>query len=459
MSAIKVLIVDDDRATREQLVRWLEHEGFKTGQAATAKEALDQVHKANYTVILLDMILPDRNGIALLAELHRDYPDICIIILTAFEKEDTPAQARAAGAFDFFAKPIHFESLCHRIDTAMDLYREKRAQDYQREEAKRQFQFENIVTASAAMRRVFEVIQKVACTDETVLIHGESGTGKDLVAHAIHYNSLRSNTVMTYADCAGLAENLTESELFGHEKGAFTGANARKIGKFEQADGTTLFLNEIGELTPAMQLKFLRFLQERTFERLGGKEKLEADVRVIAATNANLQEAVSHGRFRLDLLQRLQRVVIEIPPLRERRGDIPLLVRHFIKRFIRRNGKVIRGISPAALALLEQYHFPGNVRELENIIAYAILMEDEESIQPETIHVRLLPSQTEARLDWSQLAYKEAKEHFEREYFSRLLERCNNNVTKVAEFAGRDRSHVTNKLKALGLRGNGEEPL
>jgi DNA-binding NtrC family response regulator len=444
MSAIKILIVDDDRATREQLVRWLEHEGFKTGQAATAKEALEQVHKANYTVILLDMILPDRNCIALLAELHRDYPDICIIILTAFEKEDTPAQARAAGAFDFFAKPIHFESLCHRIDTATDLYREKRAQDYQREEAKRQFQFENIVTKSAAMQRVFEVIQKVACSDETVLIQGESGTGKDLVAHAIHYNSLRSNAAMTYADCAGLAENLAESELFGHEKGAFTGATARKIGKFEQGEGTTLFLNEVGELTPAMQLKFLRFLQERTFERLGGREMLEADVRVIAATNANLHEAVAQGRFRLDLLQRLQRVVIEIPPLRERRGDIPLLVRHFIKRYNRRNGKVIRGISPAALAL-------------ENIIAYAILMEDENTIQPETIHVRLLPPKTDAHLDWSQLPYKEAKEHFEREYFSRLLERCHHNVTKVAEFAGRDRSHVTNKLKALGLRGNGEE--
>ncbi len=457
MSPIKVLIVDDHLATREQLARWLNHEGFKTEQAANAKEALAQAHKTSFSVILLDMILPDRDGLDLLGELRRDYPDTCIIILTAFEKEDSPAKARAAGAFDFFAKPIHFESLGPRIDVAVEQFREKRMHDYQREEAQQEFQFESIVTKSDAMRRVFGMIQRIARTDETVLIQGESGTGKDLVANAIHYNSLRSQASLVKADCAGLTETLAESELFGHEKGAFTGADARKNGKFEQAHGTTLFLDEIGELTLPMQLKFLRFSQEKTCERVGGKEKLELDVRVIAATNSNLQEAVAQSRFRLDLLQRLQRVVIEIPPLRKRHGDIPLLAKHFIKRYNRRNGKNIHGISQPALELLERYHFPGNVRELENLIANAILMEDEELIQPETIRMRLSPPEARVRVDLSQLPYKSAKEQFEKDYFAQALARFNNNVTRTAEFAGMDRSHVTNKLKALGLREHGED--
>lgn len=457
MSANKVLIVDDEPATREQLVRWLNSEGFRTEQAATAKEAVTQVRKTNFTVILLDMMLPDRNGIELLAELHRDYPEVCIIILTAFGKEDSPARARAAGAFDFFPKPIQFESLSHRIDTAVEQFRKKRVQDYQNEDAQRQFQFENIFTKSPAMRRVFDMIQKVARTDETILIQGESGTGKGLIAHAIHYNSLRSNNTLVEADCAGLAENLAESELFGHEKGAFTGADKQRVGKFEQARGTTLFLDEVGELSLPLQLKFLRFLQDRTFERLGSEEKLKVDARVIAATNANLKEAVAQSRFRLDLFQRLQRVIIEIPPLRKRHGDIAVLVEQFIKRYNRRNGKYIQGISPAALALLEKYHFPGNVRELENLIANAILMEDEEWIQPETISLRLLSTEMQMRTDWSVLPYKAAKEQFEKEYFSQVLGRCKNNVSKTAEFAGMDRSYVTTKLKTLGLRGNEED--
>jgi len=457
MSGIKVLIVDDEQATCDQLARWLNHEGFKTQQAGTAKEALAQMRKSNFTVVLLDMILPDRNGLEVLAELHRDYPDVCIIILTAFGEEDSPAKARAAGAFDFFPKPIHFESLCHRIDTAVELYRDKCAQEYQSAEAKRLFQCENLIAKSEAMRQVLDTIQKITRTEATVLIHGESGTGKDLIAQAIHYNSLRGNRRLIKADCAGLSESLAESELFGHEKGAFTGAVSRTIGKFELAHGTTLLLDEIGDLSLPMQKKFLRFLQDRAFERVGGTEKIEVDVRVLAATHRNLQHAVEAGDFRLDLFQRLHGVLVEVPPLRKRKGDIPLLVQHFIKKFNRGNAKNIQGIAKPTLELLERYHFPGNVRELENIISNAVIMEEEELIQPETIRSRLLPLEAHARPDLSQLTYKAAKELFEKEYFAQLFARFNNNVTKTAEFAGMDRSYVTYKLKALGLRGSEED--
>jgi Nif-specific regulatory protein len=316
---------------------------------------------------------------------------------------------------------------------------------------KRTFQFENIVGKSEAMRRVLDLIQKVAETEETVLIQGESGTGKELVAGAIHYNSLRRQNPLIIADCAGLSETLAESELFGHEKGAFTGAHARKIGKFERADQTTLFVDEVGELSPQLQIKFLRFLQERTFERLGGTERIEVDARIISATNANLPEAISQNRFRQDLFHRLNRVLINVPPLRERRDDIPLLVKHFIKKYNRSNAKGIRDISAPALDLLENYHFPGNVRELENIIASAILLEDGEVIKPETIHLRLAPPTTEFQPNYRNLTYKDAKIIFEKTYLTQLLEQTNGNISQAARLAEWDRSHLRNKMKELGI--------
>ncbi len=454
----RILIVDDEQGIREQITRWLNYEGFKTEQAANAKEAQALIRKMNFNVVLLDLKLPDMDGFALLEKLHQEYPDICVIILTGFGDEDSPAKARAAGAFDFFAKPIHFESLIHRIDTAINQFRAERENYYNREEEKRQFQFENIVGQSEAMQRVLDLIQKIAATEETILIQGESGTGKELVAGAIHYNSLHRQNPLIIADCAGLSETLAESELFGHEKGAFTGAYARKIGKFERAHQTTLLVDEIGELSPHLQLKFLRFLQEKTFERLGGAEHIEVDVRIIVATNANLPEAVNQNRFRQDLFHRLNRVVITVPPLRERRADIPLLVSHFIKKYNRRNAKSIKDVSKPALDLLENYHYPGNVRELENIIASAILLEDGEVIKPETIRMRLIQPAANLQPDYRNLDYREAKRIFEKAYFTQLLEQTQGNISKAARMAQLDRTHLRHKMKELSMsaRDNGD---
>ena len=459
MMSPRILIVDDDQGIREQLRRWLSHEGYKTEQAENAKEALALVRKINFDVILLDLKLPDMDGFALLEKLHKEYPDICVIILTAFGTEDSPAKALTAGAFDFFPKPIQFESLIHRIDAAINQFRAERENYYKREEEKRQFQFENIIGESEAMQRVFDLVKKVAETEETILIQGESGTGKELIAGAIHYNSLRKQKPLIIANCAALTETLAESELFGHEKGAFTGAVSRMIGKFERAHSTSLLVDEIGELSPHLQLKFLRFLQEKTFERLGGAEHLEVDVRIIVATNANLQEVVTQGKFRQDLFHRLNRIVINVPPLRERRSDIPRLVNHFIKKANRRNAKSIQDISRPALELLEKYHFPGNVRELENIIASAILLENGEVIKPETIRLRLVQPVSDAQPDYRNLTYRDAKLVFEKAYLTQLLEQNGGNISHAAEFAGWDRSHLRNKLKELGIYSGGESDM
>ena len=453
MRSPRILVVDDEQGIREQLLRWLTHEGFRTEQAATARAALAAVRKANFNVILLDLKLPDMDGFELLEKLHHEYPDICIIVLTGFGTEESPAKARQFGAYDFFAKPVQFESLIHRIDTAVQRFKEQREHYYQGEEAKRQFQFENIIGESPAMQGLFETIRRIAETDETILIQGENGTGKNLVAGAIHYNSARKAKPLIMADCTGLPETLAESELFGHEKGAFTNAIARKSGKFERAHSTTLFVDEIGVLSPFLQMKFLRFLQEKTFERVGGSDPIEVDVRIIAATNVNLTEAVKQRKFREDLFHRLSRIVITVPPLRERRLDIPLLADHFIKRFNRLNGKAIEGISRPALHLLEHYHFPGNVRELENMIASAILFEESHVLQPESIRSRLMAPVADSHPSYQNLSYREARRLFEKAYCTQLLQATHGNISQAARLAGLDRSHLREKMKTLGLLG------
>ncbi|MFQ5651822.1 MAG: sigma-54-dependent transcriptional regulator [bacterium] len=453
MTHSKILIVDDEPGIRDQLARWLNSEGYAVEHAANGKEALSCVKESNFNLVLLDLKLPDIDGFEVLEKIHKDHPDVCIIVLTGYGRDESPAQARRLGAFDFFEKPIQFDVLSERIDDAINQFWAQKQNEYQSEEKQRQFQFENIIGQSQPMREMFDAIKRVAETDETVLLLGESGTGKDLVAGAIHYNSRRRKYPLITANCTTLHENLAESELFGHEKGAFTGATARKIGKMQQAHLTSLLIDEIGELSPVLQAKLLQFLQYKTFERLGGNEQIPVDARIITATNINLEKAVAEKRFRKDLYFRLNRFAIRVPPLRERRSDIPLLVTHFIKACNRRNGKNIEGISKAALGVLEDYSFPGNVRELENIIVRAMLLENSHDLQVETIRSCLIHPVTDAQPNYREMSFREAREIFEKAYFSQILDKAGGMMTKAATLAGLDRGYLRDKLKKYGLWG------
>jgi DNA-binding NtrC family response regulator len=447
MAYCKILVVDDEPGIRDQLGRWLNSEGYGVENAKNGREALSLVSKNNFELILLDLKLPDMDGFEVLEKICEDHPDICIIVMTGYGRDESPAEARRLGAFDFFEKPIQFNILGKRIDEAMRQFWAQKEKEYQAEERQRQYQFENIIGKSQPMRELFDMIKRVAETDETVLLLGESGTGKDLIAGAIHYNSRRREYPLITADCTTLPENLAESKLFGHEKGAFTGATERRVGKIQQAHLSSLFINEIGELSPVLQVKFLQFLQYKTFERLGGNEQITVDARIITATNVNLQEAVAEKRFRNDLFFRLKRIVIRVPPLRERRSDIPFLVEHFIQAYNRRNSKNIEGISKAALGLLENYLFPGNVRELENIVAEAMLLEKSKVLQAETIRSCLIQPVTDAQPNYSNMTFREARKIFENAYFKQILDKAGGKITKAAKLAELDRSYFRNKLK------------
>lgn len=452
MSYYRILVVDDEEGIRHQLTRWLSNEGYATEQAANGKDALKFVRGSNFHVVLLDLRLPDRDGLQILETIHKEFPDICLIVLTAFGGNGVAGKALQAGAFDYFDKPFDFTALSHRIDAAVNQFRAQRQNVYQREEEERSFQFENIIGRSPAIREMFAEIKTVAATSESVLILGETGTGKDLLAGALHYNSPRRQHRLFLANCTTLPENLGESELFGHEKGAFTGADKRKTGKFEQAHLSSLFIDEVGELSPLLQTKFLQFLQNRTFERVGSNEPITVDVRIIAATNKDLQREVEAKRFRADLFHRLNRFVIRVPPLRERQGDIPLLVEHFIRSNNRRYGRNIEGIAGEALEFLQSYSFPGNVRELENAISRAMLHEKSTTLQESTIRACLEPAGNAVLPGFRDLDFRAARDQFEIAYFKQLLERTGGNVSQAAEFAGLDRTHLRSKLKRHGLK-------
>jgi DNA-binding NtrC family response regulator len=337
MSYSRILVVEDEPGIGDQLVRWLSSEGYDVEKVQTGKDALEILRKSSFNLILLDLRLPDIDGLEILEKVSKEYPEICNIVLTAYSSDESIIRARNLGAFDFFEKPVQFEALSLRIDEAIAQFWSQRQGEYQRQEQEKHFQFENIIGRSRPMVKMFEEIKRVANTDETVLLLGESGTGKNLVAGAIHYNSRRKNQTLVTANCTTLNETLAESELFGHEKGAFTGADARKIGKIERANRTSLFIDECGELSLVLQSKFLQLIQEKTFERVGGHELISVDTRIIAATNIDLERAVKERQFRNDLFYRLERFVIRIPPLRERKSDIRLLVERCIKACNRRS--------------------------------------------------------------------------------------------------------------------------
>jgi len=372
-----VLVVDDELNARRGLQKLLEQEGFSVQTAADGAEALERLGQHLADVVVTDLRMPTMDGLELLRRVKTTYEDLPVLVVTAFGAIESAIEAMRAGAEDYLQKPVVLDELLIALDQALKHRGVREEVRVLRGRLGDKLRPANIVGESPAMQVVFKTVAQVAPTRASVLLTGESGTGKELIAQALHDGSPRRAGPFVKLHCAALAESLLESELFGHEKGSFTGAAGRREGRFKQADGGTLFLDEVGEIPPGIQVKLLRFLQERSFERVGSNETLKVDVRIIAATNRRLEQEVREGRFREDLFYRLNVVAIEMPPLRLRPSDVLLLAEHFLKKYAYENGKSIDGFSPDALARLQEYSWPGNVRELENVIERAVVLAEE----------------------------------------------------------------------------------
>ena len=376
----RILVVDDHDSLRKGLVRALTNAGHDVEEAANGTAAIERLQDSQFDVVLTDLRMGGADGMDVLRTARSLQPNAAVILMTAFGSIHTAVEAMKIGAFDFVQKPFEIEEMELKIEKAIELRHLKYQVDYLRHTQQDIYDFDRIVGASGALQHVLSIVKKVARSNSTILIRGETGTGKELIAGAIHHNSLRASRAFVKVNCAALQENLLESELFGHEKGAFTSADKQRIGRFEQADGGTLFLDEVGELPMAAQVKLLRAIQEGEVEPVGGRKTVKVDVRIISATNRNLIDDVKSGRFREDLFYRLHVFPIAVPPLRERAEDIPDLVRHFLARIAAEEGKRVRAISGEALALLSRHRWPGNVRQLENAVFRAVVMAEGDSI-------------------------------------------------------------------------------
>ncbi|WP_242360706.1 sigma-54 dependent transcriptional regulator [Anaeromyxobacter sp. SG17] len=460
-----VLIVDDEVNIRRVLAAMLKREGYEVTTAADGEQALGVLHKTPVHVVVTDLVMPKLGGMDLLRRVGADFPDVPVIMITAHGSVDSAVCALKAGAFDYITKPFEQDELKKVIAKAA------RAHDLERQNVHSSFGEGDrppLVGQSAAMRAIYDMVARVADSPSTVLVTGESGTGKELIAKALHRGSSRRDKPLIKVNCAAIPKDLVESELFGYERGAFTGAVASKPGRFELADGGTLFLDEIGEIPVEMQVKLLRAIQEQEFERVGGIKTLRVDVRLIAATNRDLRQMIADGRFREDLYYRLAVVPIALPPLRERKEDIPLLVRHFIEKYDQRLGKKVEGIEEEALQLLLGYGWPGNIRELENLMERSVLFADgpliEASALPDSLRDRgaqpAVPIAAMGPLGAiaapSGASMKEIVRHaqaeLERELITRALEETGGNVTRAAKRLQISRKSLQVKMKELGLR-------
>jgi DNA-binding NtrC family response regulator len=454
----RILIAEDSQQTQEQLRKLLEADSFlQVDTCGDGHAALKALKEQSYSFLITDLRMPDMDGMRLIEEVRKQQLPVTVIILTGYGSIDKAVQAMRLGAYDFLTKPIDVEHLRLVLERAT---RERRLLDEVidlRQELQRQHRYQAILSKSPRMHAIFELIKTIASTTTTVLIEGETGTGKELIARAIHESSRPQRTGPLIAlHCAALPENLLESELFGHEKGAFTGAVGQRKGRFELADGGSLFLDEVGEIPPAMQVKLLRVLQERSFERVGGAEPIKVDVRVIAATNANLLEQVQQGKFREDLYYRLNVVKIELPPLRERTEDIPLLATHFAAKYAR-PGESAKPFSPAAMEHLLKHSWPGNIRELENAIERACVTAHGSSLEKEDLPLKQSQEFDKPRPDGLDLSrplpelIDEATATLERQVLCRALKEAHGNIGRCARICGLSRRSVSAKLTLYGI--------
>jgi two-component system, NtrC family, response regulator AtoC len=449
-----VLIVEDEASVAESLKIVLKPD-YRILWATNGEEALKLFHGNQVHLIVLDIVLPGQDGMALLTQFRDVEPSIPIVMLTATRTVKTAVEAMKLGATDFLNKPFDIEELRLTIEKALAAYDLEREVRYLRSEVDKIYHPDNLIGRSRAMREVFLKIEQVADTKTTVLITGESGTGKEMVARALHYNSLRRGSPFVALNCASIPDSLMESELFGHEKGAFTDASSRKLGQFETANGGTLFLDEIAELSPATQAKLLRVLQSKEFTRVGGTQTIEVDVRLITATNKNLEEAIRHRAFREDLYYRINVLPIHLPPLRERKEDIPSLVHYFLAKKANEDGRNTKTLSKDALAYLLRYDWPGNVRELENVIEQAVTLSSTQSIAvahlPVQLQSRRKTSTIKDKTVGGQISLVDAVKSFERDIIQSALQKTNFIQTRTARLLGITRRILKYKMDALGI--------
>jgi len=440
----RILLVDDEEDVLLTMRTLLKRAGYSVSVATNGLDALEAMRKTPYPLVITDLRMPQMGGEELLAKIVEEFPDSEVMVLTGYGTVESAVEAMKKGAADYLTKPCDPDEMLVRVERILKAKRMEQENQRLREQLAREAGRKKILGESPQIREVLTLIDKVAAVDSTVLIQGESGVGKELVAHAIHYKSARRHGPFIKVSCAAIPENLLEVELFGHEKGAYTDAHGERAGRFELADGGTLFLDEIGDISPAMQVKLLRVLQEREFERVGGTQTIAVDVRLISATNQNLLDPERKVPFREDLYYRLNVIPIYVPPLRERKGDIPLLAEAFLHKLCQEMNKNLRGFSAEALDWLQRYPWPGNVRELENAIERAVVLSDGDRLERSDLAFLSPPEEPLEPVG-------ESLEEVEREHIRKVLERVGSNKRCAADLLGIHRQTLYNKIKRYGL--------
>jgi len=456
MTDAKVLVIDDEKKIREYFSDVLRNQDFEVDTAKNGEIAINMIDQDFFDVVLIDLNMPKVDGMAVLKHLVEHSSDSIGIILTGYATIKNAVEAMKSGAFDYLAKPVKLEEVLLVINRALEFRDLKRENLALKKQLKKKYKFDNFIGDSPQMDGVFRIIEKVADTDSTVLILGESGTGKELVAKAIHYHSMRRDKPFIPVNCGAIPEDLLESELFGHEKGAFTNAIRTRIGRFEMSNNGTIFLDEIAEMSPHLQVKLLRVLQEQEFERLGGTKTIKCDIRTIAATNKDLDKLVENGGFREDLYYRLKVIPIEIPPLRERRSDVPLLIHHFIEMNKKTRGKHIKGISKDVVKALTNHEWPGNVRELENIIERIIILTDNDYLTLQDLPDKILKEHSHDRISTTLIpedgfSLNNAINEYERLLIIRALEKADWVKNRAAKLLNMNRTTLVEKIKKQGI--------
>ncbi len=448
MAKSRILVVDDEAIMRSSLSDWLKEDGYDVLAVGDGYTAIDQIKKENWDLAVVDLKMPKIDGLEVLKRLHKINPDLPVIIVTAYATVDTAVMAMKAGAADYVVKPFNPEEISLIIKKLVEHQRLVKENVRLRRALTKSFKFHDLVGKSAKMLQVIEMIKTVAPTKSTVMINGESGTGKELVARAIHELSPRKKYPFIATACGAIPESLLSAELFGYEKGAFTGAVSQHKGRIEMADNGTLFLDEIGDVSPQTQVDLLRFLQEREFRRIAGKQLISVDVRILVATNKNIDDMVARGDFREDLYYRLNVITIIVPPLRERKEDIPILTEHFLEKFCLETGKKVDGVSDETMKYFLDYNWPGNVRQLENTIEHAVVVAQGSEIQKEDLPTRIAAKPEKP----AQHGSLESLNQLEREHINNVLKSCNWNITKSARILGINRVTLYNKIKKLNLK-------